>query len=169
MKHSCWTLLLLSCRNYSRIYSASALARRLLLPVRNCNFPFSKTNEILILQSLVCQSKKLQKLSCLTLSLSRSAHKLIIPHKNHPKINSKFPWFSGAIVVPCGFIGNVFGGWLIRHFSLRCKKMIALALFFNIVSFLGIFVFLIDCPDLDFAGVNRPYLMPNQNNSSKIV
>ncbi|XP_061656950.1 solute carrier organic anion transporter family member 4A1 isoform X2 [Syngnathoides biaculeatus] len=65
-------------------------------------------------------------------------------------------WF-GVIVVPAGGGGTFLGGYIVKKLNLRCRGIIRFCMFSAMASLLTIFIFLIDCPNIPFAGINAPY------------
>ncbi|XP_061623780.1 solute carrier organic anion transporter family member 4A1 isoform X3 [Phyllopteryx taeniolatus] len=65
-------------------------------------------------------------------------------------------WF-GFMVVPAGGGGTFLGGYIVKKLNLRCRGIIRFCMFSAIVSLLGIFIFLIHCPNVPMAGITAPY------------
>ncbi|XP_061528245.1 solute carrier organic anion transporter family member 4A1 isoform X5 [Phycodurus eques] len=65
-------------------------------------------------------------------------------------------WF-GLMVVPAGGGGTFLGGYIVKKLNLRCRGIIRFCMFSAIVSLLGIFIFLIHCPNVPMAGITAPY------------
>ncbi|XP_033109637.1 solute carrier organic anion transporter family member 4A1-like [Anneissia japonica] len=63
----------------------------------------------------------------------------------------------GLIIIPASIGGAVAGGWFVKHFKLRFRGMIKFCLGALFISFLCIGAFLVNCPDVDFAGVTVAY------------
>ena len=68
-----------------------------------------------------------------------------------------FIGFQGGLVVPCGCGGAFMGGFLIKHFKMTCEGILKCSVLLIGISFVFSFAFLIYCPNIGFAGVNKPY------------
>ncbi|OWF43468.1 solute carrier organic anion transporter family member 4A1-like [Mizuhopecten yessoensis] len=65
--------------------------------------------------------------------------------------------YVGAVVVPGGAGGTLLGGYLIKRFDLRIKKILQICMALIIGSLVFGLVFIMSCPSISFAGVNILY------------
>ncbi|XP_064597041.1 solute carrier organic anion transporter family member 4A1-like [Liolophura sinensis] len=65
--------------------------------------------------------------------------------------------FVGFVAIPAGGGGTLLGGYLVKRFDLRVPGIIRLCLCTTVTSLTLIFVFLVQCRTVPFAGVNIPY------------
>nr|XP_033770634.1 solute carrier organic anion transporter family member 4A1 [Geotrypetes seraphini] len=63
----------------------------------------------------------------------------------------------GYLVVPAGGGGTFLGGFIVNKMKLYCSGVIKLCLISAILSLLGIFIFLVHCPNMPVAGVTDEY------------
>lgn len=61
------------------------------------------------------------------------------------------------MAIPAGGGGTLLGGYLVKRFDLRVPGIIRLCLCTTVTSLTLIFVFLVQCRTVPFAGVNIPY------------
>ena len=79
---------------------------------------------------------------------------------------SKAAFVCGLIVIPGVFLGNVFGGWLMRRLSLKVRGALVLAMITQLVALSLYFGFLFTCPQPQFAGIHTAYQDPNASVAS---
>ncbi|XP_078665171.1 solute carrier organic anion transporter family member 4A1-like [Branchiostoma floridae x Branchiostoma belcheri] len=72
----------------------------------------------------------------------------------------------GFVVVPGAGGGAILGGVLVNRLKLKCVGIIRFCLAFSLVGLLGCFVFLLQCNNVPFAGVNTAYTGLNQTSYS---
>lgn len=65
--------------------------------------------------------------------------------------------YIGYVAVPCGGGGTFLGGYLVKRFNLGIKGIIRLCLGVTLPCFLCVLIFLVNCENVPFAGVNIPY------------
>ncbi|CAG2217411.1 SLCO4A [Mytilus edulis] len=65
--------------------------------------------------------------------------------------------YIGYVAVPCGGGGTFLGGYLVKRFNLGIKGIIGLCLGVTLPCFACVLIFLINCENVPFAGVNIPY------------
>ncbi|XP_060066125.1 solute carrier organic anion transporter family member 4A1-like [Ylistrum balloti] len=65
--------------------------------------------------------------------------------------------YVGAVVVPGGAGGTLLGGYIIKRFNLRLKRILQTCMALVIGSLLFSLVFIMSCPSVPFAGVNILY------------
>ena len=64
---------------------------------------------------------------------------------------------SGVTLLPAGAGGTILGGVIIKRVRLTCKQILKAELAMSISIFALLFIFLLTCDNLDFAGVTVPY------------
>ncbi|XP_030830824.1 solute carrier organic anion transporter family member 4A1 [Strongylocentrotus purpuratus] len=64
---------------------------------------------------------------------------------------------AGVMVIPSSLIGCIVGGLIVRYFKLEFKGMIKFCIGVLTISLAALFVFIISCPNVDFAGVTVEY------------
>ncbi|XP_041360902.1 solute carrier organic anion transporter family member 4A1-like isoform X2 [Gigantopelta aegis] len=65
--------------------------------------------------------------------------------------------YIGFAAIPAGGGGTFLGGYLVKRFNLKMRGIIRLCMIACAVAFLTIFVFLINCENVPFAGINVNY------------
>lgn len=66
--------------------------------------------------------------------------------------------FTGAVVVPGGCGGMLFGGYLIKRMKWTCDKIIRACFIIACLATLWAFGMFLGCPNRAFAGVTHPYV-----------
>ncbi|CAG0890478.1 unnamed protein product [Darwinula stevensoni] len=66
----------------------------------------------------------------------------------------------GSITIPSGGGGTFIGGYVIKRFDLRCASIIKLCAVATLLTGLCSFLFLLDCPNVEYTGYNVGYLHP---------
>lgn len=61
------------------------------------------------------------------------------------------------MVIPSSLIGCIVGGLIVRYLKLEFKGMIKFCIGVLTISLAALFVFVISCPNVDFAGVTVEY------------
>ena len=69
----------------------------------------------------------------------------------------EFRYFSGYIVVPAGIGAFLIGGYLIKRFNLGMKGILRLCIGVSIPCIVTLLIFLVNCTNEPFAGVNINY------------
>ncbi|XP_033727164.1 solute carrier organic anion transporter family member 4A1-like [Pecten maximus] len=65
--------------------------------------------------------------------------------------------YVGAVVVPAGTGGTLLGGYIIKRFNLRIKRILQIGMALMTGSLVFGLVFIMSCPSIRFAGVNILY------------
>ncbi|XP_055339492.1 solute carrier organic anion transporter family member 4A1-like [Paramacrobiotus metropolitanus] len=63
----------------------------------------------------------------------------------------------GAATIPFGAGGTLLGGWIIKRWGLDCRGILKVCVICSFLALLCVLIFLIRCPNEQFAGVNVPY------------
>lgn len=69
----------------------------------------------------------------------------------------KISSFTGLVTVPAGGGGTFLGGYLIKRFNLSCSGILKFCLFTTAACIAFTLCFVLNCPNLDFAGLTVPY------------
>lgn len=69
--------------------------------------------------------------------------------------------FAGFATIPTGGGGTFLGGYLVKKWDLKCVGILKLCMCTSFTSLCLILVFLIHCPNSQFAGVNVDYALRN--------
>lgn len=84
--------------------------------------------------------------------------------------------FIGIICVNAGGLGTYLGGYFTKKLKLKCSGTIQFCMICCIVSTIFSGCFLISCPNLNFAGVTKPYKTwlnsysePTEGNNSSLT
>ncbi|XP_013417999.1 solute carrier organic anion transporter family member 4A1 [Lingula anatina] len=72
----------------------------------------------------------------------------------------------GFAVIPAGGGGTFLGGYFVKRFDLKCRGIIKLCILTTIMSLLLVLIFLVQCPNGKFAGVNTAYVNSSTSISS---
>ena len=64
---------------------------------------------------------------------------------------------AGIIAVPAGLIGLILGGYIVKHFDLKMRGILRLVVGVNGIVIFLLFMFLLRCENVDFAGVSVTY------------
>lgn len=65
--------------------------------------------------------------------------------------------FLGLVTVPAGGGGTFLGGYLIKRFNLPCSGILKFCLLATASCIAFTLCFVLNCPNLNFAGVTVPY------------
>uniref|UniRef100_T1JNZ4 Solute carrier organic anion transporter family member n=1 Tax=Strigamia maritima TaxID=126957 RepID=T1JNZ4_STRMM len=63
----------------------------------------------------------------------------------------------GVVTVPAGGGGTFLGGYLVKYFNLRCAGIIKMCVLFTCIAVALCLIFLINCAQMPFAGINTHY------------
>ena len=64
---------------------------------------------------------------------------------------------AGIIAVPAGLIGLILGGYIVKRFDLKMRGILRLVVGVNGIVIFLLFMFLLRCENVDFAGVSVTY------------
>ncbi|KAF8778400.1 Solute carrier organic anion transporter like protein [Argiope bruennichi] len=73
----------------------------------------------------------------------------------------------GTVTIPGAGGGNLLGGYVVKKFKMKCANIIRMCILFSLVCLAFSFIFILHCPDANFAGVNTKLV--NDTNVSKFL
>lgn len=77
---------------------------------------------------------------------------------------SKAAFMVGLVTIPGAGGGTFLGGYLVKKFNLKCADIIKFCIITSVICLGFAFIFIMHCPNADFAGVNVP--VSNSSNST---
>ncbi|PRD30160.1 UNVERIFIED_CONTAM: Slco4a1 [Trichonephila clavipes] len=60
----------------------------------------------------------------------------------------------GTVTIPGAGGGNLLGGYIVKKFKMKCASIIRMCILFSLICLAFSFIFILHCPDANFAGVN---------------
>ncbi|XP_074656773.1 solute carrier organic anion transporter family member 4A1-like [Tubulanus polymorphus] len=75
----------------------------------------------------------------------------------------------GFTMIPAGGGGTFLGGYLVKRFQLKCSGILKMCMGTASAVLLLLMIFFIQCSNVGFAGVNRPYLNSTVGDDSAIL
>ncbi|GIY60220.1 solute carrier organic anion transporter family member 4A1 [Caerostris extrusa] len=60
----------------------------------------------------------------------------------------------GTVTIPGAGGGNLLGGYLVKKFKMKCASIIRMCILFSLICLGFAFIFILHCPDANFAGIN---------------